>query len=213
MWTQTKGRVSPPRLAPPDPIEALADPGEAGLDQGFEFQVGEDVRPVALDAFADEFADIGRVDAVGDALAYQVDEFRRRPGGRHGPGGALEAPGQIAGRIHDPGTDEARTQHRDADPARREFGPQALGKRHDAVLGHVVGAATPGNQPRDRGGGDDLATLAVRLDQRPEDLDSPDHRHQIDPDRPGPGRVGPRAIRAAAAHAGVVDQHMNLAIA
>ena len=69
------------------------------------------------------------------------------------------------------------------------------------------------NKSRDRGRGDDVSTLAMLLDQRPENLDPPDGRHQVDAHRPVPRRLGPGAIRPAAADARVVDEDMHLAVA
>jgi hypothetical protein len=51
------------------------------------------------------------------------------------------------------------------------------------------------------------------LDQRPENLDPPNGRHQVDAHGPVPRRLGPGAIRPTAADARVVDEDMHLAIA
>jgi hypothetical protein len=39
------------RLSPADTVEALLYGGEAVVDQGLEFSIGENVRPVVFDAF------------------------------------------------------------------------------------------------------------------------------------------------------------------
>jgi hypothetical protein len=51
------------------------------------------------------------------------------------------------------------------------------------------------------------------LDQRSENLDPPNGRHQVDAHGPVPRRLGPGAIRPTAADARVVDEDMHLAIA
>lgn len=61
------------RAAPADVVKALLDCGEARFDDRLEFEVGEDIRPVVFDAFADEFTDIEGIDALGDAFADQID--------------------------------------------------------------------------------------------------------------------------------------------
>src|SRR5260221_260222 len=129
------------------------------------------------------------------------------PGCRGRPGeGAGEARRQVAARSGDLGADEAGAEHRHADATGRQLEPQALRQRDDAVLGYVVGDAVAGDQASDRGGRDDVPALAMPLDQRSEDLDAPDHRHQIDAERPVPAGVGPGPVRPAAADAGIVDQ-------
>src|SRR5712671_4689849 len=60
---------------------------------------------------------------------------------------------------------------------------------------------------------DDVSTLAMLLDQRPENLDPPNGRHQVDAHGPIPRRLGPGAIRPTAADARVVDEDMHLAVA
>ena len=76
-----------------------------------------------------------------DAFADHVDLLGDRARRRHGSDRPFEALGEIASRVQDLSADEPGTQHRYADPARREFTPQALGQRDNAILGHVVGNA------------------------------------------------------------------------
>ncbi len=47
-----------------NPVEALFDRGETAFDQRLELDVGENVGPVVLNAFADKHADIGRIDPM-----------------------------------------------------------------------------------------------------------------------------------------------------
>src|SRR5207248_11214919 len=108
---------------------------------------------------------------------------------------------------------EPWTQHRYANPSGREFTPQPLGQRDNAILGDVVCIALPRNKASDRGRGDDVSTLAMLLDQRPENFDPPDGRHKVDAQSPVPRRLGPGAISPTAADARVVDEDMHLAIA
>ena len=49
------------------------------------------------------------------------------------------------------------------------------------------------------------------LDQRPENLDPPDHREQVHAQHPVPARIIPGAIVTAAADAGIVDEDVHLA--
>src|SRR5271165_6056751 len=181
-----KTRPSPPRLPAANLVEALPDRGEAGFDHRLEFKVGKNIAPVLLDAFADELADICRVDAVGYALVQHPEMFLERGRYRTAVGRRAESLRQVAVRVHDVGPDEARTQNRYADPARGQLEPQALRQRDDAIFGDVVGHALTGDQAGDRGGGDDVAALAVLFEQRPENLDPPHDGHQIHADRPIP---------------------------
>jgi len=57
-----------PRRAIANAVKPLFDRREASLDHRFEFQVGENVGPVVFDAFADEFADVKRINALRDAV-------------------------------------------------------------------------------------------------------------------------------------------------
>src|SRR5882757_11366093 len=193
---------STPRDTSANLVEALLDCGKARFDERFELVVGEDVGPVVLDAFADQLADIERIDALGDAVADEFDALGYGAGGRRPADLAGEALRQIAARIDDLGADEARAQHRDADAARRQFEPQALRQRDHAVLGDVVGDAAVGDQAGDRGGRDDVPALAVPLDQRAEDLDAPDDGPQVHAQRPVPRGIAPHAVGPAAADAG-----------
>jgi hypothetical protein len=52
----------------------------------------------------------------------------------------------------------------------------------------------------------------VRFDQRTENLEAPDHRHQVDAENPIPACISPVTIDAAAAHARIVDQYVDSAI-
>src|SRR5688572_4013650 len=75
---------STPRGTSANKVEALLDCGKACFDERFEIIVGEDVGPVVLDALADQLADIKRIDALGDAVADELDTLncwadRRRP--------------------------------------------------------------------------------------------------------------------------------------
>ena len=68
------------RLAPwnsiADLIKALLDRSKARLNLVFEFQIGKNVRPVVFDDFADEFADVSRIDALRHTFAdLIVDRF------------------------------------------------------------------------------------------------------------------------------------------
>jgi hypothetical protein len=58
-----------------------------------------------------------------------------------------------------------------------------------------------------------MPTLAVRVDQRGEDLDPPDYRHEIDAKGPIPAGVCPAAVTRATRHPGVVHEDVDLAIA
>ena len=49
------------------------------------------------------------------------------------------------------------------------------------------------------------------LDQRPEDLDAPDHRPEVHPHHPVPAGIIPAAIVAPAANARIVDEDVHLA--
>ena len=129
------------RVAPADVVKALLDGGEARFDHRLEFEVGEDIGPVVFDAFADEFTDIEGIYAPGDAFPDHLDLLGDRTLSRYGTERPFEALGKIASRVHDLRADEPWTQHRYADPARREFTPQALGQRDNAILGNVVGTA------------------------------------------------------------------------
>lgn len=67
-----------------------------------------DIGPVVFDDFADEFTDIKRIDAPGDAFADPIDTLgvrarRRQVTERPFP---FEALGKIASRLHDLGADE-----------------------------------------------------------------------------------------------------------
>src|ERR1700682_3127196 len=121
---------SPFRRAPAEVVEALLDGGEARFDHRLELEVGEYVGQILFDAFADEFTDIEGINAPGDAFPDHLDLLGERARNRHGLERLCEAPGEIASRVHDLGADEPRAQHRYADPARREFTPQALGECH-----------------------------------------------------------------------------------
>src|SRR5262249_48845332 len=69
----TVTRASASGLASPDAVEALLDVGEAVLDRGLEFVIGENIAPVIFDAFAHQFADIERIDTFGDPLPDEFD--------------------------------------------------------------------------------------------------------------------------------------------
>lgn len=60
---------SMPRDPPADLVETLLDRGKSLLNERLEFVVSEEVRPVVLDAFADQLSDIERIDATVDAVA------------------------------------------------------------------------------------------------------------------------------------------------
>ena len=120
--------------------------------------------------------------------------------------------GRLRLEVHDVRADEPGAEHRHANPVRRQFAAQALRQRDDAVFGHIVGIAARRDEPRDGRGRHDVPALAVTFDQRAENLDPPDDRHQVDADRPVPRRVGPGAVRGAAANACVVDENMHFAI-
>ena len=61
---RTDFSCSTPRFTAANPVEALFDRGETGFDHRLELDVGENVGPVVLNAFADKLADIGRIDAM-----------------------------------------------------------------------------------------------------------------------------------------------------
>ena len=108
-------------------VEASFDRGEAGFDAGLELEIGEDIGPVVLDAFANEFADIIGIDARRNAFANDLESFQERRRKRCGVDRSSKTLWQIALGVHDLRTDEARAQHRYADPSRSEFETQALG--------------------------------------------------------------------------------------
>ena len=58
-----------------------------------------------------------------------------------------------------------------------------------------------------------MSTLAMLFYQRPENLDPPNGRHQVDAHGPIPRRLGPGTIGPTAADAGVIDEDMHLAVA
>ena len=72
------GMRSMPRLSPADTVEALLYGGEAGVDEGFELSVSENIRPVIFDAFSNQFADIEWIDALGYAVLKLFDEIGAR---------------------------------------------------------------------------------------------------------------------------------------
>src|SRR6185436_11338839 len=103
-----KSRISRRFLAPggavADAVEPLLDDGEAGLDHRLELGVGEDVGPVAFDALAHQFADVERVDALGQPLAQAVEARRGGAFGRQGRAPLLGDPrAEIVGDV---GVDE-----------------------------------------------------------------------------------------------------------
>src|SRR5882757_7102322 len=89
---------STPRDTSANLVEALLDCGKARFDERFELVVGEDVGPVVLDAFADQLADIERIDALGDAVADEFDALGYGAGGWRPADLAGEALRQIAAR-------------------------------------------------------------------------------------------------------------------
>src|SRR5687767_4789242 len=66
------------RLSSADAVEALLDGGEAIVDHRLELGVGENVRPVVLDAFTNQFADIEWIDTVVDPFPERFDELGAR---------------------------------------------------------------------------------------------------------------------------------------
>ena len=63
---------------------------------------------------------------------------------------------------------------------------QRFGNSYHREFGRTVGAETEGKKPRHGGGVDDVAALAVALEQRQERLHAMHDAHQIDVDRPAP---------------------------
>ena len=53
----------------------------------------------------------------------------------------------------------------------------------------------------------------MRLDQRTENLDAPNHRRQIDAENPIPTCICPVTITPAAGDPRIVDENMDLAVA
>ena len=129
-------------------------------------------------------------------------------------GGAVETFRQVAQRVDDLGSDEPGTEHRHADSARSQFAAQALRKRDNAIFGYVVwdGRCREEISPAMDAVDTMCPPSPMLFDQRTENLDPPDDRHQIDAERPVPCRVGPSAIGPAAAYARVVDENVHLAI-
>src|SRR5450631_3973768 len=84
------------RVAPADVVKALLDCGEARFDHRPKFEVGEDIRPVLFDAFADEFTGIDGIYALRDACPDQIDLQGKWARSRQGTDRPLEALGEIA---------------------------------------------------------------------------------------------------------------------
>src|SRR4029079_12069846 len=122
-----KGARSTFRVAPADVVKALLDCGEARFNNRLKFEVGKDIWPVLFDAFANEFTGIDGIYTLRDALPDHIDVLGKWARSRQGTDRPLEAFGEIAARVHDLSADEPWTQHRYANPAGREFTPQALG--------------------------------------------------------------------------------------
>ena len=69
------------------------------------------------------------------------------------------------------------------------------------------------DQSSDRSSGHDLSTLAVLLDQRAKNLNSPGYCHQVYADGPVPSCIGPSTVNPAATYSRVIDENVDLAIA
>jgi hypothetical protein len=137
-----------PRLAVANAIEALLDGREARLDVGLEFGVGENLRPVVLYAFANEFAHIRRIDAFFDLVGDKLEHLRGPHCGHRLFADMRETRRLVPPRRHDLRADEAGTKHGDADAARRQFAAQPFRKR-DAIFGYVINIAAPRDEPCD----------------------------------------------------------------
>jgi hypothetical protein len=100
---------SAPRFASPYPIETLFYRGEPRLDERLELGISENIWPIIFDPFANEFADIARVDALRDAFASQLDLLLDRRGKGSDFGRWAEARGQIAPRVNNLSPNPSRT--------------------------------------------------------------------------------------------------------
>src|SRR5262249_57574222 len=109
-----------------------------------------------------------------------------------------EPVGEVAKKIKYLSADNARTQDGYPDFPRRERLTQSFGQSHYSIFGHIILRTSSSNQPEDGRRGNNLASFAVRLDQRTENLDAPNHRHQVDVENPIPTRICPITITPAA---------------
>src|SRR5258708_21403034 len=199
-----------PRRPSANAVEALLDRGEAPVDHGFVLGVGEDVGPVIFDGLANQFADIKRIDAIVGPVLECLDGIGDRSFCRRQtadlPG---EPPRHVATEIHDLSADDARTQHGYPDSPRRERLTHSFGQSHHSIFSHVILRTSSSNQPEGGRRGNNLASFAVRLDQRTENLDAPNHRHQIDAENPIPTCICPMTITPAAADPRILDENMD----
>jgi hypothetical protein len=95
---------------------------------------------------------------------------------------------------------------------RGEHRTQSFGQSHYSILAHIV----PGIWSRDQSGdgrrGNNLPSFAMRLDQRTENLNAPNYRHQIDAENPIPTCICPMTVTPAAADPRIVDENMDPAV-
>src|SRR3954470_19334370 len=194
-------------------VEALLDGCEALVDERFVLSIGENVGPVIFDGLANQLAHIERINAVVDPFLQCLDElgagsFCRRSVA-DSPSKSLR---HVAPRVHDLRADDARTQNGYPNLPRREHVTHPLGQRHHSIFAHIVRQTWSRNQPSDGGRGDNLSSFTVRFDQRTENLEAPDHRHQVDAEDPVPACIRPLTIGAADAHASIVEQYVDSAV-
>jgi len=65
------------RLTTANSIKARLDRGKTCINHGLKFGVRENIRPIVLNAFADEFADVERIDSFRNAVLNHLKRFRR----------------------------------------------------------------------------------------------------------------------------------------
>src|SRR6185312_17311765 len=117
-----------------------------------------------------------------------------------------------ARRIADVGIDEAGTEYGDADVGVGELVAQRLHHADDGKLrGGIHARAAMSDDPGDRGCGDDLSALAVRLNPRQEGMDSVEHAGDVDSHAPVPVIVRRLAQAAEYSDTGIVDDDVHLA--
>ncbi len=168
--------------------------------------VGEDVEVVPPDGAQHLVADLlrvhpGLVQAGEDAHELLV-------GGCH-VGRELPWPDQVA--LVDLALDEARADHRDADPVRQQAPAQRVRQPVHRELRRRVDARS---RARDEGGHggrvDDVPALPVRLDPGHEGDDAVDDTSEVDAEHPVPVLVRGVGDVVEEVDAGVVAEEMNL---
>ena len=161
------------------PFEALADVGEACLDEAVEVARREHEELVVEHRLVHDVGNLRGWRAAGDHLAVPLR-------GRVVVRRIVHTRGSVAFALEDAGVDQAWTQHRDADAGSRELASHRGSEADDRVLRHAVGRERRRvGHARDAGGAHHVAGSLLHED-RTEHQRAVDHAAHVDVEHPLP---------------------------